>query len=215
MKSIQIIQALVLVVFMSVTARAFHITPSGGIVSSPLAVGSDVVVQWLPSDVEGMESVDVLLWDGYTSDLQMIAEAVNPSVGEAAWVVPGTIVPGDRYRFVVRDAANTRRFRMSDGWVPLGIPQPVSTQEEGPDTGSDVSVHPFPAMTSVRVGWEDREIRRLQVVNMNNEVVMEQDVSLSASTTQLNVRAVPSGLYHVKLIDVRGNIVSHPMMVTR
>lgn len=202
----------ILAVIVCTPAFSLTITPTGGSQSGGYSIGSTVPIQW---DGEPLaDNVDVLLWDGYSSVYTPISLATAWTENGVYWKVPGTVTPGNRYRFVVRDPANHKRFQMSAGWVQLGFAVPTEAREEGPDKGLDVQVHPFPAQSAAVVSWFNRNIENLHVVDLHNKVLLEIIVPHGVQSTTVDIRGISSGLVFIKLIDANGSVASAPLMIT-
>lgn len=206
---------LILVLFLAGHTLAMaDVLPSGGFGATLYGVGTILPIRWT-NDLE-TESVDVLLWNGALHEWTEIARNVPADQGTYNWQIPPTIVPGNRYRIGVRDAARPIRTMLSASWLSIGLPAPlVTTVSAEIDAGADVLLSPLPATDQVTVTWSDRDVERLEVVDLARRTLATWDVVKGAGTTQLDLRDLPSGSHFLRIIAADGRLVVKPLPVIR
>lgn len=193
---------------------AADVFPSGGFGVDPLGAGSTVTIRW--TDDLQAETVDVGIWNADLQQLTIIAATVDADQGAYQWTIPATQPPGDRYRFVVRDAARPIRSQFSTSWVSIGLPQPVVASVDAEiDHGSDVRCSPLPAGDHVTVSWEDRDTERLEIIDAARRVIGTWNVGKGAGTMRLDLRSVPSGSHFLRVRARDGRVVIKPLPVLR
>lgn len=191
-----------------------EVYPSGGHGAAPIGVGSVIPIRWT-NDLEAT-SVDLVLWNGALQQWTEIARNVPADQGEYHWQVPSSVVPGDRYRVGVRDAARPIRTLFSASWLSIGLPAPLVTGVANQiDHGMDVHVSPLPASDRVTVTWTDRQVERLEIVDVARRVLTSWDIANGSGTTQLDLRGLPTGSHFLRILAADGRLVVKPLPVIR
>ncbi len=188
--------------------------PSGGLAATPYGVGSVMSIRWT-NDLEAV-SVDLLLWNGALQQWTEIARNVPADQGEYHWQVPPSVIPGDRYRIGVRDAARPIRTLFSASWLSIGLPAPLVTEVDNEiDRGMDVHLSPLPASDRVTITWTDRQVERLEIVDVARRVLASWDLANNVGTTQLDLRGLPTGSHFLRILAADGRLVVKPLPVIR
>ncbi len=203
----------ILIAVLSSVASA-DVLPSGGFGAEPLGPGSQVTIRW--NDDLQATAVDVGIWNADLQQLMLLATNLDAGLGEYVWTIPATQPPGDRYRFVVRDAARPIRSEFSPSWVPMGRPQPlVANVDAEIDHGADVRCSPIPAGDHVTVSWEDRDTDRLEIIDAARRIIGSWNVGNGAGTMRLDLRTIPSGSHFLRVRARDGRVVVKPLPVLR
>ena len=197
---------------MSYTVHA-TVYPDGGTQMVPLQPGMSVDIGWR-NDLQA-DRVNISLWNADTRSFVSIAQNVT-AASDYTWMIPPTLQSSDRYRFMIADADDPRRYEMSRGWVSIGVPQPVvsSVDDLGTtDNAIEVSVMPFPSSTSAVIEWQDQGVEELQVLDLHHQLVRSVRVDPSVTSHALNVSSIAAGLYFVKVIDGSQGTAIIPLLV--
>ncbi|NLN32686.1 MAG: T9SS type A sorting domain-containing protein [Flavobacteriaceae bacterium] len=67
---------------------------------------------------------------------------------------------------------------------------------------SSVAVYPNPVKDILNVSAKNADVKEVQIVNMNGQVVA------SSKAASVNVSTLPSGVYIVKVVDAKGNVTT-------
>ncbi len=209
--------AVLLVLLVSVLSHSTvsaTVFPMGGVRLAPYHPGRTMTIGW--DDELQASHVDIGIWDGVASRLTMIATRISTTEGSYVWSIPHDVVPGDRYRIMVRDADAPLRAQYSAGYLSIGIsPRPIATSVKHIDEGLDVHTSPFPAAEHLTVSWKDREVEKVELLDIHRRQAAFVVVEDGADHVRIDVRSIPSGLYFARLTHRNGSIFIEPAMISR
>lgn len=162
----------------------------------------------------GETAKQVLLWDADRGVLRPISEVIPANVHEFLWQVPSHILPGNRYRFVVRNPDNVRQADYTDGFVPINPMQPLLTGVTPTEGVADIHIDPFPADDHVQVSWGmSRVVTQIELLNIHYEQMKSIAVQAGSSSVALSTKQLPSGLALVRLVGSDGLSVIQPLVI--
>ena len=190
------------------------VLPGGGQSHTAFGAGSVIPIRWT-NDLE-TEIVDLYLWNGALHEWTLIANGIPAGQGVFEWTVPYTVIPGDRYRIAVRDAARPIRQMLSAAWLSIGLPAPLVTSMNSViDHGADIQLSPIPAADRLTVSWSDRDVVRLEVVGLARSVLATWELPSGAGSTQLDLRTLPIGSHFLRIHAADGRLVVKPLPILR
>jgi len=159
--------------------------------------------------------VDVELWNADLGEYTTLARGIPAALGDHQWTVPAGFPAGERFRFVIRDASNPRRYDMSSGWVSINMPQPIVNSVSMIDEGLDVRVRPMPAADNITVSWGDRSVTEIELVDLHHRPIVTRTAGEGANHVSIDLGSISSGLLFVRVHDAGGSVITKPVVIRR
>lgn len=139
-----------------------------------------------------------------------VASSYSPGTSDFHLVMDlGSVPPGGPWIINVRlYNSSTPTDTSIQTYIVTRTAGPVSSVSSGVKANTEVSVYPNPASSSVNVVYDGAaDIKNIAVYN-----IIGKQVSLfrptSYGSANLNIENIPSGVYFVRLLNSRGDVVS-------